>query len=30
MLVGTAATLKEATVSVTVNDVRAFKQRGER
>jgi 3-methyl-2-oxobutanoate hydroxymethyltransferase len=30
MLAGTAATLKEATVSVTVNDVRAFKQRGER
>jgi 3-methyl-2-oxobutanoate hydroxymethyltransferase len=26
----TAATLKEATVSVTVNDVRAFKERGER
>ena len=30
MLGITAATLKEATVSVTVNDVRAFKQRGER
>jgi 3-methyl-2-oxobutanoate hydroxymethyltransferase len=29
MLAPTAATLKEATVSVTVNDVRAFKQRGE-
>lgn len=30
MLRLTAATSKEATVSVTVNDVRAFKQRGER
>jgi 3-methyl-2-oxobutanoate hydroxymethyltransferase len=30
MLEVTAATLKEATVSVTVNDVRAFKERGER
>jgi 3-methyl-2-oxobutanoate hydroxymethyltransferase len=30
MLGRTAATLKEATVSVTVNDVRAFKVRGER
>jgi 3-methyl-2-oxobutanoate hydroxymethyltransferase len=30
MLGETAATLKEATVSVTVNDVRAFKERGDR
>ncbi|HEX3327677.1 MAG TPA: 3-methyl-2-oxobutanoate hydroxymethyltransferase [Actinomycetota bacterium] len=30
MLEPTAATPKEATVSVTVNDVRAFKERGER
>jgi 3-methyl-2-oxobutanoate hydroxymethyltransferase len=30
MLARTAATLEEATVSITVNDVRAFKTRGER